>query len=210
MEQLITVVLPLLFVLAIIVGVFYLAIQMDKKVMAKLKIHYQGFAEKFSLSYVPEHKGPFWNYVYPQVTGAFETTNMKLYSYKTGGKNKTTYSKLIVSNNYDIKDFRIIRKGFFQKIGKAFGAQDIITGYDQVDDLYVFKCKDEAYLKALITSEVAEILLYLKDDFSGDITCAGSRLTYEIIGHIDNEKKAEIFEKIFVLMQMLVRNAGKA
>lgn len=210
MEDVLIAVLPILLVLAFIVGVFYLAIQMDKKMMAKVKIYYQNLAEKFSLTYVPEHQGAFWSYVYPQVTGAFETTNIKLYSYKTGGKNKTTYSKLIVSNNYDIKDFRIIRKGFFQKIGKAFGAQDIITGYDEVDDLYVFKCKDEAYLRALITSEVAEILLYLKDDFSGDISCSGSRLTYEIIGHIDNEKKAENFEKIFVLMQMLVRNAGKA
>lgn len=197
--------LPFVLVPLFFVVIIFLAIKMERKQMEKVVKFYKLYAEKFGLSYFPESKGKFWNYTYPYVYGRMDNFEIKLSSYKTGGKNKTTYTDLSIYYKGNPEEFKIARNKLFQKIGKAFGAQDILIGNPELDNLYVFKSKDEEFLRGLIDSDVQELLIHLKSFIVFPLHAVNGRFNFSNIGHIDKEQNLEDFEKLTVLMLKILK-----
>ncbi|MCB0509868.1 MAG: hypothetical protein KDC82_03820, partial [Bacteroidetes bacterium] len=116
-ESLLVTVLPFVLMPLLTVVIVYFAIKMERKQMNKVINFYKLYADKFGLSYFPESKGILWNYTYPYVYGKLDNFEIKLYSYKTGGKNKTTYTDLSIYYQGNLEEFKIARNKLFQKIG---------------------------------------------------------------------------------------------
>lgn len=197
--------LPFVLVPLFFVVIIFLAIKMERKQMEKVVKFYKLYAEKFGLNYFPESKSKFWNYTYPYVYGRLDNFEIKLSSYKTGGKNKTTYTDLSIYYKGNPEEFKIARNKLFQKIGKAFGAQDILIGNPELDNLYVFKSKDEEFLRGLIDSDVQELLIHLKSFIVFPLHAVNGRFNFSNIGHIDKEQNLEDFEKLTVLMLKILK-----
>ncbi|MEZ4978944.1 MAG: hypothetical protein R2772_06575 [Chitinophagales bacterium] len=204
-ESLLVTVLPFVLMPLLTVVIVYFAIKMERKQMNKVINFYKLYADKFGLSYFPESKGILWNYTYPYVYGKLDNFEIKLYSYKTGGKNKTTYTDLSIYYQGNLEEFKIARNKLFQKIGKAFGAQDIVIGNPELDELYVFKSKDEAFLQGLIDRDVQELLIHLKSFIVFPLEAKKGRFNHSLIGHMDTEQKLENFEKLTVLMLKILK-----
>lgn len=70
------------------------------------------------------------------------------------GKSSTTYTRIRVPFvNIDNFYFKIYKAGFFSEIGKKFGMQDIIIGYDKFDEGFIIKGNNEKKVKQLFSKK---------------------------------------------------------
>lgn len=66
--------------------------------------------------------------------------------------------------NLDGFRFRIYTEGFFSSIRKFFGMQDIVVGFNDLDDRYIIQGNDEQKVKLLFSQQrLRELLLRQKD-----------------------------------------------
>lgn len=57
--------------------------------------------------------------------------------------------------------FFVGRQGFFERVGKLFGMQDVTVGYPEFDDAFVVKGKDEAKVRAFFQDRSIRDLLQI-------------------------------------------------
>lgn len=193
---------------AIGAGIVYFAMKYETKKRAEVASQYQVLAEKFGLDFVPEVKKLLWNYTYPMVVGQIDGFDIKLYSYLTGGKNKTRYTQLIIHSNSIIPNFRILKEGIFQKIGKKFGGQDIEIGDDLLDREMVFKCDEPDRLKTALHPDNRQLLTFLSPRLAGALQVKNSTFTYQKINHIDTEEERKTMESILVFAIKVMKEMG--
>ncbi len=84
------------------------------------------------------------------------------------------------------EDFRFVvhHQGFIDEIGKFFGMQDVVIGYDELDKKLIIKANDAAKVKALFTDSLVRKVFQSFDDFTLGI----------IMHHISAEEKAPFLE----------------
>ena len=199
--------LPIIFVSVFVIGVFIFAIKYEKKKRLQVAATYQKIADTFNLTFVPEQKGAFWSYTYPQVLGVIDDVQIRLMSYKTGGKNKTTYTNLSLTSPANLPTMKIVKKGVFQKIAKTFGAQDIIIGNDFLDEKFMFKCEDEDLFLKAVDEDIQQLLLHLHSKLRAAIVLDQyNTFVYEFVNHIDDEAKRDDFEKVLLMILKLEKN----
>lgn len=208
MEDLLVIIVMVLFI-ALIFGGIWWAIRYEKKLRAKVDAQYQLFAEKFGLTYTPSRKGSFLNYIYPNCQGAIDGTSLVVYSYRTGGKNKVTYTVLEMRDQADMPNFKIVKQGLFQKIAKSFGGQDIPTGNPELDQKYRFICDDaDRFLKAL-DGDMQQLLLHLHPKLLAPIQMKNGVLNYTFVNHIHTDERRDDFEKVLVLILKFLKAMRK-
>jgi len=106
-------------------------------------------------------------------------------TYTTGGKNKTTYTRIRAPFvNREGLQFTVYRTGVFSELGKFLGMQDIEVGYPGFDREFVIKGNDESRVQALFANpRIRELLraqpaiyLHVADDegFFGPSSQTGS------------------------------------
>lgn len=205
MEALIVVV-PIFFVFLLILAIIYFAIKFEKKLIARVHDQYILFAEKFKL----DCQGPtksFFSTNYPRVNGLLGNFQFQLYSYKTGGKNKVTYTVVeIIAPQHKNKSFRILKEGFLGSIGKALGMQDIQIGHTAVDKLYLLKSNDEAWLQEILSDPAILMLLEeLHPSIKSVIGYHNGVIKYQEIGNIDQDISRERVEKITALIYKIAQ-----
>jgi len=83
------------------------------------------------------------------------------------GKSSATYTRIrapfIPREHFQ---FHIYRKGVFSGIAKAFGAQDIATGDELFDEMYIVKSDDDWQVRRLLDDEVLRVRLLAQKSFS--------------------------------------------
>lgn len=184
--------------------IFVIIAWAGKSTLTKIEKYYKAIAEKFGLTYIPEKK--LWIFItkYPMLSGSLGDYQFMLYSYTTGGKNKTTYTQAKVFLNSTVTNISIYKEGFFSNIGKKFGMQDVIVGNQELDSAFIFKSKDEAFITRVMQDpEVSQMLLHLKNEMKAGIYLNNGLLTYTEVNHINNENKQIRFEKIITLLYAL-------
>lgn len=88
-------------------------------------------------------QGGFWKGDRVELEYKNWTIYLDTYTVSTG-KSSVTYTRVrapFIKNEEFY--FQIYTKGFFSELGKAFGMQDIIIGYEEFDDDYIIKGNDE-------------------------------------------------------------------
>ena len=97
----------------------------------------------------------------PTVAGAYSGLSVYLYTYAQGsGKQKTTYTSMVVYIPVQSRaHLRVSREGFFTKITKAFGAQDIQIRDPAFDQAYVIKSDTPDLVIQLLTPQLRGALV---------------------------------------------------
>lgn len=80
------------------------------------------------------------------------------------GQSTITYTRLrTVFINKPLFTFKIYNQGFFSKVGKAFGMQDVEIGDTKIDDKFIIKSNDGFMIKSLLLKDsIKEKLLNIK------------------------------------------------
>ncbi len=126
-------------------------------------------AERIGAQYEP---GNFW-IGRPTVSGIYQQHRFKLDSFtRSTGKSSTTYTRLeVYLISPDPLNLTIYQEGFFSKIGKKMGMQDIQIGDEEIDQRYVIQGQPEEEVRRIITAlgmrqrliEAPELHIEIKD-----------------------------------------------
>ncbi len=94
------------------------------------------------------------------------TFTLDIYVVSTG-KTSQTYTRLRAPYvNATGFRFKLFRQGFFAKIGKAFGMQDVVIGVPEFDETWVVQGNDESRLRAIFETPGLRSLLAGAGDVS--------------------------------------------
>ncbi|MBZ0136151.1 MAG: hypothetical protein K8I27_07250 [Planctomycetes bacterium] len=100
----------------------------------------------------------------PTIQGWFGPTWIGLNTVVRGsGKNRSTYTQHHATVNAPMPQGLVLYKeGFFSKVGKALGGQDVQTGDRQLDDAFIIKGQDLLGIHDLLNMpQVKQALLYV-------------------------------------------------
>jgi len=142
-------VLAILGGLVFVGGIIALAVVVHRRNIAR----WQALADDLGLTM---HGGSAFKR--PEITGTYRGQPMRIYTYTQGsGKNRHTYTVTAVMLRQPLAlGLRVYREGFFSKIGKAIGTQDIQTGDAAFDDQVMIKGKDEEGVLQVLNPEVRQ------------------------------------------------------
>ncbi len=81
----------------------------------------------------------------------------------TGGKHKTYYTDIFIGlRGLPVYAFHVAPEGFFSKVGKFLGGQDIEIGDRAFDEAFVIKGEPEEFVFDVLTPEVREAIFGLQ------------------------------------------------
>ena len=92
----------------------------------------------------------------------------------------TTTLSAPVTDSTDFK-FALHKEHFIDEVGKFFGMQDVVIGFEEFDKKVVVKSTDETRVKSILTDEQVRQTLVELPDF-----------TFEITGHDDQPDKRQL------------------
>ena len=119
------------------------------------------------------------------------------YMYTRGnGKSQTTYTCFTLGIEYPAgKTFQLYKEGFFSKVGKALGGQDIQLGHTAFDDNYIIKSNDEMFAKRILNSRIRQLVLRKLPQMGGTFSLIENALEYNAITALNNERNREKWEE---------------
>jgi hypothetical protein len=144
---------------------------------------------------------------FPEIVGTYRNFPVKIYMFTEkygGGKSRVirvhTGVEVKINNPHNYK-LDIYEEGFFNKIYKVFGMQDIIIGNDKFDKEYIIKSNNEKITKEILTDPICDELLYMADHkFAFGFEIVGSKIDYDEATSMTNAKKLAWFERILNMM----------
>ena len=198
------------FVIGIVVLVLWIAGMNNKKIYDQ----YVMLADKFKLQLSATEPKPISLKPFlPSAMGNFGNSFLNIYSYRTGyGRNQQFWTAVKVSvNNPQDASIKIHKQGFFSKIGKAFGMQDIEIGDPDFDKNFILKSSDENLIKDLLRNPaVREQFFRVFNDHkaNGTIRLEGNEFSYVELGLINADRTRTKIEMVAVLMKALSDQMG--
>ena len=125
-----------------------------------------------------------------RIEGERRGCDVSIYHYSTGGKNSTTYAtvRIAVDNPKELK-LGFSRESMLGKLGKTLGMQDVQTGDQRFDDMFVVKCSDPEFIKQALLSEIKKRFyeVWEKHKSQGSITLKQEVFAYTEVGMIRSE-----------------------
>ncbi|GAA0179570.1 hypothetical protein SH2C18_24140 [Clostridium sediminicola] len=110
----------------------------------------------------------------------------------SSGKSSTTYTRMrapFINNNKFC--FKINKKGLLSGIGKAFGMQNIESGYDSFDKDFIIKGNDELVVKDLLQDKNIRNLMQNQPKMNLQI-----KDSQGVLGPSFNENESELYFKV--------------
>jgi hypothetical protein len=146
------------------------------------------------------------NFLSPiRVTGKYRDHNLVMETFRSGGKNSDTCTRIIVSvNNIASLRLTLTEENILTKIGKQIGGQDIQTGNDPIDKRFIIRGQPEVKILQLLNSNNLQQKL-LSIQFLM-IEVIGGEIRYE--QHIF-EKNASRLQRLFDLLCTLAEEVDK-
>ncbi|MDY6958305.1 MAG: DUF3137 domain-containing protein [Halobacteriota archaeon] len=145
----------------------------------KVKEAWKVFADSLSLDF-----DPGTTFKNPKVEGSYRGHNVILETYAVStGQVTVVYTRLKVDvKNMKELSLRVYHEGFFSKIGKRLGMQDIETKNPEFDEMYIVKGIDELEVLNVLDSGVQSKILSLREPGKFNMTLKGRSLTFEESG----------------------------
>jgi hypothetical protein len=128
---------------------------------------------------------------YPSLSGRYKDLHFDAHMYHQGsGKSKVIYTsyKFTLQKNQS-GSFRLYKEGFFSKIGKLIGVQDVQLGHEDFDSGYMIKSDNELFVKQLLNLRIRQLILRKMPAMKGEFVINGNFLEYREPLMINNEKK---------------------
>ena len=117
--------------------------------------------------------------------------------------------------------FAIYPEGFFAKIGKVFGMQDVVVGFPEFDDRYIIKGNDDSFLRQLFASSELrhritaqpDIHLEIRQDdgwFGTTFPEGVDMLTFQVVGVLKDIPRLKALFELFGCTLDQLCNIGAA
>jgi hypothetical protein len=93
-----------------------------------------------------------------RLEGRHRGIHLQVYHYTVrSGESSTTYAtvRAKIENDKDL-EFKFSKEGFFSRIGKSLGMQDVSTGDERFDRLFILKCSDPEFMTPALLPQVKE------------------------------------------------------
>ena len=190
--------LAVLFIAVFTVGIFGFVFWFLKRNIRKTKEEWQQLAKHFDLKLsMPEGKWAWVMGKFPTIDGRINDIPFHNYMYVRGsGKHQKTYTAFALTlENNPTKTLRLYKEGFFSKVGKAFGGQDIEVGHTAFDDNYIIKSNDELFAKKALNSRIRQLFLRKLPNLRGEFSLVNDVLSYNEIIMINNESNRKKWEE---------------
>ncbi len=176
--------LPVIF-LVIVVVIIAVSLRFAKKSRERRAAVLYQVAERFGGQVTP---GGWASQ--PSLSFSHAGQPVQLTYYSTGGKNPTLYTRLFVDLGGIGPELKVhvYPEGFFSRVGKVLGSQDIQLGDPAFDEAFMIKGSDEAKVKLFLTEQVKNALRQLRH-LSGadyvDVATDGPRLRIQKLSWLE-------------------------
>lgn len=198
MISLISTVLPI----SIGVGVGYLVLRFAGKRKEQIKEQFKILAERLNCRVnIPEKLFLSVDKGFPSIEGLIDGKSFYAYMYTVGsGKNQRTYTafKLKTTNRYSYT-FKIYKEGFFSKLGKGLGLQDIQVDDPEFDKSFILKSNDDYFLRTILDEALRSHFIQVTDQLKGELQLKGDEILYSEMMFMVNKYKRDAFEQIIYL-----------
>lgn len=164
----------------LMIGVIALAFWFQRKQMHATWDHFILLGQQFGITVVKPQIG-FFGSKLARLNGPIRSTQLEIYTERRGS-GKHTYYYTIINLRLPVNpmvEFKLAKEGFFQKIGKALGMQDIPTGNDAFDKAFVLKSSQPDRVLQFFDLHTTNFLASQENVLRSAITLRGNELHYE-------------------------------
>ncbi|MCP4439003.1 MAG: hypothetical protein GY810_08685 [Aureispira sp.] len=204
-EEFIIISIVVLFTIGILAFVFWFL----KRTYAKVEVQWKQLAEDLGLNIdIPESNWRWIMQQYPSVYGNYEGFQISCYTFaRRSGKHTVIYTGFQMHlDNSKRKTLSLYKEGFFSKIGKALGGQDIQIGHDEFDKKFIIKSNDDRFAKSLLDPRMRDLVLRKSHLFASDIELTEEdELKYEARLQIAKDSQREDFVDLIKLTTTLAK-----
>lgn len=193
--------------IAVFGGIIWLALYFGKKQANKTWDHYVRLGQMLGINVVKPTIGYFMPPM-ARLEGPFRGLYLSIHTEKRrSGKHTYIYTvlNLRLSANPGF-EFRLIKEGFFQKIGKAFGMQDIQTGNEAFDKAFVLKSADQHRALQVFDMMLCNKLVEHEGTIRSTISLANGTIHYEEMMMVNSESN---LNRVAFLTQICTEIAEK-
>ena len=176
------------------VGIFLFVFWFIKRSFVKTEQQWELLAKRLSAQlHMPESRWAWILGKYPTIEGNVGGFPFTCYMFVRGsGKHQQTYTAFAFETKApSSKTLSLYKEGFFSKIGKAFGGQDIQIGDEDFDKSYIIKSNDELFAKRVYNPRTRQLLLRKMPRMTGQFVLENGILTYHEMIVINSDKNRE-------------------
>ncbi|MEM7101615.1 MAG: DUF3137 domain-containing protein [Bacteroidota bacterium] len=184
------------------VGVGYLVLRLATRRNEQMKQQFTILADNLGCQVnLPEKMFLNIDKGFPSVDGMLDGKSLHVYMYTVGsGKNQRTYTafKIKTTNRYSYT-LKIYREGFFSKLGKGLGMQDIEIGDPEFDKEFIIKANDDFFVKEIFDDPLKSHFLQVADKMKGELKLKGDEISYSEMVFLVTRNKRSNFEQVIYL-----------
>ena len=146
----------------------------------------------------------------PKVAGEFEGRAVQIVEKTSGGaeQNRTDFEMTTQCENVHKRSLMLTREGIFEKLGKAFGGQDIQVGNEMIDKKLIIKSDDVDFMQTFFNDKpFCEVLLNNCPNIKGTFMLNPTEIIYyePLAGVSFKKKKRERFEALVKLSNLIAQ-----
>lgn len=179
--------LVILFTIAFIYLIFYLVKRTHRLLVKEWTI----LSKRLQMQlHLPTTKWGVLTGKYPALTGKYKDFQIDIIMYNKGhGDSKVTYTQYaILLANDRAFNLHLYKEGFFSKVGKFFGMQDIQFNHEKFDESYIIKSDNEMAAKRVLNNRIRQLLLRNMPKMRGEFSKESNMLIYKEVLSLVNEK----------------------
>lgn len=132
-----------------------------------------------------------------KVLGDYQEGSLEVWHFsRSSGKSSHPYTGVRLGlNNPRGLTFQFYKEGFFSKIGKTFGMQDVSVGDARFDKNFIVKCSDPDFIRVALLPEIIDKFYHTFEEHGakGTIALKDNEIYYEEGGHIRSEENRAQF-----------------
>lgn len=188
------------------VGVFYLVVRLSQQNLEKIQQQFSIMADAYDLEYTEAEgklKGLFKKF--PALQGEINGKTFYLFMFTKGsGKHQKTYTSFRMQTKNTLgHTLKLTKEGFFSKVGKKFGMQDIQVGDEHFDPLYIIQGNDIYFAQAVLDQSVREQMTIASEFFKGSLKVQGDMIEYTEMIMLNKHAQRERLEQMMSIAEAL-------
>lgn len=190
-------VLVIILMFGIFGGIIAWALWYQKRQTEKAWANFVEFGQTFGITVMQPKLGWFFSPM-PIMQGDYKGRRMHLHTERRRSGKHTYYYTILTmyapgSNNFS---FRLLKEGFFQKIGKMLGGQDIQTGDATFDKVFMLKSNSPEIALQVFDMQLCGKILDHQGWINSSLDLNNGALVYSEQVHLTNAKHIERFVNI--------------
>ena len=196
-------------VLAMFTGFIVLALFLNKRTMDRCWNNAIAIADELNIPAVKPEIGWFTRKL-PFIKGVYRNHQISLHTEIRGsGKHRHPYTIITIIVPEIKFDLEVYKEGFFSKIGKAFGMQDIQTGFDDFDKKFMLRSADEQSALKTFDMDLCARFTESHPILNSGIYVKSRILSYTEMTHLTSERKRDNYRAIIQLSYDLIAKVEK-